>query len=121
MTILLPALSFAFAAFCVWLVVRIMNRRERWAKWALAGILLTILVVYPLSFGPAEYLKWKYYERDWLPTLEEQVYRPFLIWIEERPCPLPDWYTSYIEWWTLRGFQNPEIRQLDSLRRPAQP
>jgi hypothetical protein len=25
----------AFAAFCMWLAVRIVNRRERWAKWTL--------------------------------------------------------------------------------------
>jgi hypothetical protein len=37
-TILLPALAVAFAAFCVWLMVRIINRRERWAKWALAAV-----------------------------------------------------------------------------------
>ncbi len=28
---LLPALAVTFAAFCVWLTVRIVNRRERWA------------------------------------------------------------------------------------------
>jgi hypothetical protein len=31
MTILLPALAVAFAAFCVWPAVRVVNRRERWA------------------------------------------------------------------------------------------
>jgi hypothetical protein len=40
MTIALPALAVAFAAFCVWLAVRIVNRRERWAKWTLAVVLL---------------------------------------------------------------------------------
>jgi hypothetical protein len=29
MTLLLPALAAAFAAFCVWLTVRIVNRWER--------------------------------------------------------------------------------------------
>ena len=38
MTIFLPTLAVAFAAFCVWLVVRIVNRRERWAKWTLAVV-----------------------------------------------------------------------------------
>jgi O-antigen/teichoic acid export membrane protein len=28
--IIIPALSVAFAAFCVWLTVRIIKRRERW-------------------------------------------------------------------------------------------
>jgi hypothetical protein len=40
MTILLPALAVAFAAVCVWLTVRIVNRRERWAKWTLAAALI---------------------------------------------------------------------------------
>jgi hypothetical protein len=38
MTILLPTLAAIFAAFCVWLGVRIFNRRERWAKWTLAAL-----------------------------------------------------------------------------------
>jgi hypothetical protein len=36
MTILIPALAIAFAAVCIWLMVRIINRKERWAKWTLA-------------------------------------------------------------------------------------
>jgi hypothetical protein len=52
MTILLPALGVAFAAFCVWLTVRIINRRGRWAKWTLAGV-AGLPMIYVLSFGPA--------------------------------------------------------------------
>jgi hypothetical protein len=52
MTILLPALAVAFAAVCVWLTVRIINRRERWAKWTL-GVVVGLPVLYALSFGPA--------------------------------------------------------------------
>ena len=37
MTLFLSTLAVAFAALCVWLTVRIVNRRERWAKWTLAG------------------------------------------------------------------------------------
>ena len=50
MTILLPAL--AVAAFCVWLGVRVVNRRERWAKWTLATV-IGMPVLYVASFGPA--------------------------------------------------------------------
>jgi hypothetical protein len=39
MTILRSALTVAFAAFCVWLAVRVYNRRERWAKWTLGTTL----------------------------------------------------------------------------------
>ncbi len=51
MSIVLPTLAVAFAAFCVWLAVRIVNRQERWAKrtvWV-----LVVALAYPLSFGPA--------------------------------------------------------------------
>jgi len=33
---LLAALAVAFAAFCIWLTVRIITRRERWAIWTAA-------------------------------------------------------------------------------------
>ena len=42
-TVLLASMGIAFAAFCVWLAVRIIKRRERWAKWTaflvLAGLI----------------------------------------------------------------------------------
>jgi hypothetical protein len=40
----------AYAAFCVWLTVRIVNRRERWAKWTLAAVLVS-LAMYLASVG----------------------------------------------------------------------
>jgi hypothetical protein len=51
MTIVLPALATTFAAFCVWQMVRIINRRETWAKWtavcaAAVGIPLLYFAVY---------------------------------------------------------------------------
>jgi hypothetical protein len=50
MSIVLPAV--AVAAFCVSLCVRIVNRRERWAKWTAVG-LASLPLLYVLSFGPA--------------------------------------------------------------------
>lgn len=44
--IILPALAVAFAAFCLWLTVRIANRRERWAKFTLAAVVITSPVMY---------------------------------------------------------------------------
>jgi hypothetical protein len=52
MSIIVPTLAVAFAALCVWLGVRVYNRRERWAKWAL-GVLVGLPVLYVGSFGPA--------------------------------------------------------------------
>jgi hypothetical protein len=48
----LSIFGLAFAAFCVWLIVRVVNRRERWAKWTLA-VVIGLPVVYLASFGPA--------------------------------------------------------------------
>jgi hypothetical protein len=47
-----PAVGVVFAAVCIWLGVRIVNRRERWAKWMLAGV-VGLPMLYVLSFGPA--------------------------------------------------------------------
>lgn len=52
MTVFLPTVAVAFGAFCVWLTVRVVNRRERWAKWTLAGV-VGVPVLYAASFGPA--------------------------------------------------------------------
>jgi hypothetical protein len=41
-----------FAAICLWLAVRLINRRERWAKWTLVA-LLGVPALYLASFGPA--------------------------------------------------------------------
>ena len=51
MTSLFPAIAIAAASFCVWLTVRIVNRREKWAKWTLA-VLTGVPVMYVASFGP---------------------------------------------------------------------
>jgi hypothetical protein len=49
-------LTVAFAAFCVWLTVRIVNRREQWAKrLGVATVVATML--YLLSIGPAAWLR----------------------------------------------------------------
>ncbi|MBI3860511.1 MAG: hypothetical protein HY290_01300 [Planctomycetia bacterium] len=52
MAIALAVTGVAFAAFCVWLTVRIVNRRERWAKWMLATV-VGVPALYVVSFGPA--------------------------------------------------------------------
>ncbi len=44
--------TLSFTAICVWLVVRIVNRRERWAKWTLA-IYIGLPLLYIVGFGPA--------------------------------------------------------------------
>ncbi|MBI3861955.1 MAG: hypothetical protein HY290_08660 [Planctomycetia bacterium] len=53
--ILLPTLAVSFAAVCIWLTVRIVNRRERWAKWT-AVTVVGLPVLYVASFGPVYWL-----------------------------------------------------------------
>ena len=52
MRYVLPALGVMFMAFCIWLGVRIFNRRERWAKRTAWGV-VALLLLFPLSVGPA--------------------------------------------------------------------
>ena len=52
MTFVLSTLAVAFAAFCVWLTVRIVNRRERWEMWMLAAV-VGLPLFYVASAGPA--------------------------------------------------------------------
>jgi hypothetical protein len=79
MSFVVVALSVAFAAFCVWLTVRIVNRRERWAKWTAAGLIA--LIVYALSVGPAIWLvDRKLLSAETVVTIWKPVY-----WLELSP------------------------------------
>jgi hypothetical protein len=51
MALVVSIIGIVFTALCVWLTVRIINRRERWAKWTLAGV-DGLPVLYVASFGP---------------------------------------------------------------------
>ena len=55
MNALFSVLAVGLAAFTVWLIVRLVNKRERWAKWTLAATIATP-VSYVASFGPACWL-----------------------------------------------------------------
>jgi len=52
MTVLYLTLIIAFTAFWAWLGVRIVNRKERWAK-RLMAVNIAIPILYVASFGPA--------------------------------------------------------------------
>jgi hypothetical protein len=74
------AMPVAFVAFCVWLTVRIFNRRERWAIRTAVG--LVVLSAYPLSFGPACWLSsWT----EWGDDVVSIVYQPIVSWIPVSP------------------------------------
>jgi hypothetical protein len=74
MSILLPVLAVAFVAFCIWLGVRIYNRRERWAKWMAVGVAL-LPVLYVAGFGP---VGWLVGRQCVTPEIVAWLYRPIV-------------------------------------------
>lgn len=92
MSKILPALGVAFAAILVWLIVRIINRRERWAQRTLAAIII-IPLLYVASFGPACWLSNYEYLDSQLAWL---AYRPVTwAWYCVRPSPA----SKVLVWW----------------------
>jgi hypothetical protein len=51
-------------AFCIWLTVRIVNRKERWAKRMALALVAILPILYVASFGPACW---------WMATTIQQV------------------------------------------------
>jgi hypothetical protein len=72
----LPVLGIAFAAFCVWLTVRIVNRHERWAKRLALGVAAS----YPISFIVLRLAS--IYGRFPMPRAAKNLYEPIL-WFQE--------------------------------------
>jgi hypothetical protein len=80
MTIMLPVLAVAFSAFYVWLTVRIVNRRERWAKWAAVGV--GIPVIYVLGIGPVAWFARDAWPGDWRNEMYRISYYPLFSLME---------------------------------------
>jgi hypothetical protein len=78
--LLLGTMGLAFGAFCVWLAVRIFNRRERWAKRT-AGLTIALAVVYLLSFPvlATVFFVWNF------PSIVMAPYLPLVLLWEEWP------------------------------------
>jgi len=74
MGIALTIFGIVFAAFYVWVAVRFVRRRERWALWTLVA-LVCLPVLYVASFGPVCWIVSRL-DANW--ALE--VYRP-LGWV----------------------------------------
>jgi hypothetical protein len=85
----------AFAAFCLWLTVRIINRRERWAKRTLA-VTFMLPVLYVVSFGPASWLaSWDLTPR----RITAKIYYPIL----HMAFDGPRWVLPPLAWYTELG------------------
>jgi len=81
--IVATVIGVACAAFCLWLTVRIVNRRERWAKRTLATIVIGSFV-YPLSAGP---MFWVNEHALGESQIVYAIYQP-LFWVAEHG---PEW------------------------------
>jgi hypothetical protein len=99
MAYLLLALSAGFIAFCVWLTVRIVNRKERWAKrTALALGIATFL--YPLSIGPAVLVLDRAGYPKWVMEPYRQIYAPIHWLVVNGPQPIRDALEWYGDLWS---------------------
>ena len=97
MAVTLAIFGVAFAAFCVWLGVRIVNRRERWAKWALAATVV-VPMLYVASFGPACWLvSSRVYPLIGVARVAPRIYWPLGALHKNGPvavASLLDWYAK---------------------------
>lgn len=82
-----------YVAICAWLGIRIVNRRERWAKWTALALSIAP-VLYVLSSGPAVWI----YERtddEFVHRVLQSLYSP-LGWLGQHgPQPISDLF----DWW----------------------
>ncbi len=87
-----------FTAVSVWLTVRIVNRRERWAKWTLA-LVIAAPVLYGASWGPVIWV----HDRELLPRsatpILDVIYWPLINIATEPESDVGLWLRAYAELW----------------------
>ncbi|MBI3865772.1 MAG: hypothetical protein HY290_28195 [Planctomycetia bacterium] len=94
----LAIFGFLFGTFVVWLTVRIVNRKERWAKWTAWGLAVAILW-YPLSAGPVSMICIKLDNPVLVTRTISIVYWPLVKIIERAPNWCFEGFRAYVEWW----------------------
>jgi hypothetical protein len=89
----ISAYAMTVVAFGIWLGVRIINRRERWAKW-MAGLLVGSCVGYPLSYGPVYWLLARGNFPEWGFRVYGIVYCPLVQFLSssEMGIAVAEWY-----------------------------
>ena len=98
MALALSIFGVVFAAFCVWLTVRIVNRRERWARWTAAG-LVALSATYLLSYGIAVRCDRRQLLPSWVRPAGERIYAP-IYWLQsEGPKPVRSAVAAYSRAW----------------------
>ncbi len=99
MALALSIAGIAYAAICVCLAVRIINRRERWAKWTFA-VVLALPILYPLSFGPWEAARFRTDPTRTVKTIDRFFDPAHQFAIDRGPEWLARPYRAYLNWWT---------------------
>jgi hypothetical protein len=100
MAIVVAALGIAFAAFCIWLTVRIVNRRERWAKWTLAAV-VGLPVLYVLGLGPACWISSRLQPSG---KVVSAIYSPVIATMWQGPYVVQGVLKEYVLFGAPRGF-----------------
>ena len=93
--IVVAVIGAAFAAFSIFLIIRIISQRRRpgWPFWATA--FLAALVAYPLSLGPVTWLFWHDQLPDWADGPLDYLHKP----LYESPKPIHDALAWYARLW----------------------
>jgi hypothetical protein len=81
--VIFAAVGAAYAAFCIWLTVRVVNRREKHLK-RMAAIAIAPWT-YALSFGPMASLGRNGFIPDWMGLLLGFIYAPLIWFLNEAP------------------------------------
>ena len=97
-------MAVAFAAFCVWLGVRFYNRRERWAKWTLAGVVV-LPVLYVASYGPAMWFL-TVYPKIWVAHGVDVVYGPIMRASAAIGDRCQQQFIEYGAWWSELAYRD---------------
>src|SRR5262245_46987234 len=93
----------AIAAVCVWLAVGLINRRSiaGWKFWMAAALFL-VFVAYPLSVGPACWLRYRQASPEWASDVFYAAYAPIAWFDENGPRPLRHVFRHYAEFCASR-------------------
>jgi hypothetical protein len=115
MAVALSICGITLAAICIWLTVRIVNRRERWAKWTLTAV-IGLPALYVVSFGPACWIGSRTgidsVDRKLSASLVSVVYQPML-----RLCVRDTRLGDAFLWYASIGTKNGIFTARDAERR----
>src|SRR5262245_59417529 len=105
MSEIFSALTVAYVAACLWLAVRITNRRERCAKQAALGMVLA-LVMYQLSLGPTHCVAWCLHSKSFW-RAANVVYGPVVAVCEKSNTTRKalHWYTTHWQFQRVDGIE----------------